>query len=70
VRRLSDRIVYEIELPGVKASDIIINKLQNSIEIKAFTKEKAFFKLLPVALPILNYYMKQGKLVLELKPED
>ncbi|UZE94220.1 MAG: hypothetical protein IB618_01455 [Candidatus Pacearchaeota archaeon] len=69
VRRLTDKIIYEIILPGVKSEkDIIINKLQNSIEIKAFTKNKAYFKLIPVALPIKNYYLEKDKLVLELRP--
>jgi len=67
VRRLSNKIVYEIELPGVSSLDnIIINKLENSIEIKAFTKDKVYFKLLPVKLPILNYKLEDEKLVLEL----
>jgi len=69
VRRLTDKIIYEIHLPQVKKEDIIINKLHNSIEIKAFTKDKAYFKLLPIALPILKTQLKEGKLILELKPE-
>ncbi len=68
VRRLSNRIVYEIELPGVKnLSDVIINKLENSIEIKAFSKNRTYFKLLPLNLPILNYKLEEEKLILELK---
>jgi hypothetical protein len=69
VRRLTDRIIYEIHLPNVKKEDIIINKMHNSIEIKAFTKDKAYFKLLPISLPILKSQLKEGKLILELKPE-
>ena len=68
VRRLTNKIIYEINLPGVEDKNLIITRLQNSIEIKAFTKDKAFFKLIPVALPILNSELKDGKLVLELKP--
>jgi hypothetical protein len=68
VRRLSNKIVYEILLPGVKSlRDVIINKLENSIEIKAFSKDKAYFKLLPVNLPILNYKLTKETLILELK---
>jgi hypothetical protein len=70
VRRLTDRIVYEIDLPGVEKENVIISKLQNSIEIKAFTKDKAFFKLIPIALPILKSQLSEGKLILELKPSD
>ena len=69
VRRLTDKIVYEIDMPGVEEKNIHLTKLQNSIEIKAFTKDKAFFKLIPIALPIISSKLAEGKLVLELKPE-
>lgn len=67
VRRLSGRVIYEIELPGVKnLKDIVINKLENSIEIKAFSKDKAYFKLLPFSLPLIRYRLLKEKLILEL----
>lgn len=70
VRRLSDRIIYEILIPGIKdKKNIIINRLQNSIEIKAFTKDKAYFKLIPLSLPIKRHYLEKEKLILELKPQ-
>lgn len=68
VRRLTDKIIYEISLPGIKnEKDISINKLQNSIEIKAFSKDKAYFKLIPISLPIKTWNLDKEKLVLELK---
>lgn len=68
VRRLSNKIIYELSLPGVSnIKDIIINKLENSVEIKAFSKDKAYFKLIPINLPILDYKLKDSKLVLEFK---
>lgn len=67
VTRLSNKLVYEIELPGVTNEDIIIRKLENSIEIKAFSKEKVYTKLIPLSLPVLNSNLKEGKLTLELK---
>ncbi len=67
VRRVGDRVIYEIEVPGVKnMEDIFINKLENSIEIKAFSKDKAYFKFLPVSLSLLNYKLEKEKLILEL----
>lgn len=69
VRRLTDKIIYEVEIPGVKNIDnVIINKLQNSIEVKAFTKNKAYFKLIPLSFPIKNYFLKNDVLTIELKP--
>ena len=68
VRRMSNKIIYEISLPGVSSlKEIILNKLENSIEIKAFSKDKVYVKLLPVKLPILGYKLEDEKLILELK---
>ena len=69
VRRLTDKIIYEINLPGVKSlKNITVNKLENSIEIKAISKDRAYFKLIPIALPLIRYYLKKESLFLELKP--
>jgi len=67
VRRLSDRIIYDIEMPEVKSrKDISIVRLENSIEIKAIGKNKAYYKVIQVGLPIIDYYLEKGKLILEL----
>ncbi|MFC1685848.1 hypothetical protein ACFLZZ_02375 [Nanoarchaeota archaeon] len=67
VTRLNNRLVYEINLPGVKKEDILIRRLESSIEIKAISDEKSYLKLIPLALPILASHLKEGKLTLELK---
>lgn len=70
VRRFSDKVVYEINIPGVKTEDdISITKLENSIEIKAVAKDKAYQKIIPVNLPVTDYNLSKGKLVLELSGE-
>jgi len=67
IRRLSNKIMYEIEMPGVKSlDDVSITKLENSIEIKAIAKDKAYIKKIPINLPITNYDLSEGKLILEL----
>ncbi len=67
IRRLSNMVIYELEIPGVKsAEDISIIKLENSIEIKAIAKNKAYSKIIPINLPIKKYNLSAGKLVLEL----
>ncbi len=67
LRRLSDKIIYEIELPGVKSvEDISIVKLENSIEIKALSKERAYSKTVPFDLKISKYNLSKEKLILEL----
>ncbi len=68
MRRFPDRIVYEIEIPGVNSTeDISIVPLENSIEIKALAKDKSYFKLIPVNFPITNYKLSDGKLILEFR---
>jgi HSP20 family molecular chaperone IbpA len=67
IRRLSNGVVYELEMPGVKSlEDISIIKLENSIEIKALSKNKAYTKIIPINLPITSYNLSEGKLILEL----
>ncbi|MBU0894526.1 MAG: hypothetical protein KKF48_01030 [Nanoarchaeota archaeon] len=66
IRRFSDKIVYEIELPKVTSnSDISIVQLENSIEIKAISKNNSYLKLIPINLPITNYDFEKEKLTLE-----
>ena len=67
IRRLADKVVYEIEIPGViSIEDISVARLENSIEIKAVGDENAYSKLIPINLPIRKYTLSEGKLVLEL----
>ena len=71
IRRLSDRIIYEVKLPGVKSlENISIVQLENSIEIKALAKDKVFSKIIPMGLPIRDYSLAKGKLTLELDARD
>tara|TARA_Y100000310_G_scaffold322704_1_gene382044 strand:+ start:4078 stop:4740 length:663 start_codon:yes stop_codon:yes gene_type:complete len=67
VRRFSDKVIYEIYMPGVKSEkDLSIIKLENNIEIKGVSKDKAYKKLIPMNFPITDYNLSKGKLVLEL----
>lgn len=71
VRRFSNRVIYEIDLPEIKSvEDVAITKLESSIEIKAVGKTKSYFKILQVGLPIIGYEIENGKLVLELETKD
>lgn len=71
VRRFSNKVVYEIDMPGVESlDDISIIQLENSIEIKGISKDKTYFKLIPINLPVTKYGLKNQKLVLELDSEE
>jgi hypothetical protein len=67
VRRFANKVIYEIEMPDVvDIDDVSILKLENSIEVKAVGKEKAYKKIIPINLPLTNYGLSEGKLILEL----
>ncbi len=67
IRRLSNKVIYEIEIPDVKSlKDVSIIKLESSIEIKAIGKNYAYFKKIPINLPLINYIFSDEKLTLEL----
>ena len=58
-------------MPGVKSiKEISIRKLEKSIEIRAVSKDKAYSKIIPVNLPILDYELEKGKLILELETKN
>jgi len=66
IRRLENTIIYEFDMPGITDSNNVrINKLESSYEIKAFGEDKAYFKLLPIALDLLSYEVEDEKLVLK-----
>jgi hypothetical protein len=68
VRRLSGKIIFELEVPGVKdISDVLINQLENSIEVKAISEKQVYHKTLNINLPILKYGLTEGNLILELQ---
>jgi hypothetical protein len=68
VRRLSDRIIYEVYMPEVKSKeDILITKLEDSVEIRAYSKKKCFFKNIPLKDDIIDYYLQNDILFVELK---
>jgi len=67
IRRLSDAVIYEIAMPGVKSEkDISIRDLGKSIEIRAVTKDKAYTKTLTLGLPVMSYTLDKETLILEL----
>ena len=71
IKRLANKIIYEVFLPDVKSiKDISIMKLETSIEIKALAKNKAYVKRIPINLPIINYNFTKDKLILELETKN
>ncbi len=48
IEKIGNKQVIKIKLPGVKMEDIEIKRLEQSIEVKAFAGDKAYFKLIPI----------------------
>ncbi len=67
VRRLPEGIFYEIDAPGVKSiKDVVITKLENSMEIKVYAEEKCYIKTIPLKLEIVEFSVKPNKVLLRL----
>jgi HSP20 family molecular chaperone IbpA len=66
IRRLSDKIIYEIKLPGVKSiKDISMRYISDSIELKAMSKTNSYSKTISIGAPLVSYNFSKGILVLE-----
>jgi HSP20 family molecular chaperone IbpA len=70
IKRIDNKINYEIEIPEVKSiQDISIIKLENSLEVKAIGEKKAYIKRIPINLPLKKYSLLKGLLILEIDAE-
>jgi len=68
VRRLADRIIYEIEAPGIRRKeDVVLTKLATGLEIKAYSDEKCYVKFIPLTVEVIGYGIRGEKVVVELK---
>lgn len=71
IRRIGDKVSYELDVPGVDSIDnISIIRLENGIEVKALGKDKAYSKIINVNLPLSRYMLSNEKLMLELDTLD
>ncbi len=68
VRRLSDKIIYELAAPGIESTDdVFISKLEEGYEIKAIGKKKVYVNSLPISLPLKSFSIEDNKLLVEFK---
>ncbi|MFH1105675.1 MAG: zinc ribbon domain-containing protein [Candidatus Aenigmatarchaeota archaeon] len=67
IKRAGDRITVEMELPGASEKKIEIKKLTESVEVKAVSGGKAFFKILtlPKGFELGKKEFSNGKLRME-----
>ncbi len=68
VRRLADRIIYEIDAPGVREKkDVVVTELATGLEIRIYSEDKCYVKLIPLKVELIGYYVKSEKVFVELK---
>lgn len=68
IKRIGDRIIYQIITPGIKSKkDVVITKLENSLEIKAYSKDNCYIKTIPLRLELIEYSVEDNSVFLELK---
>jgi len=68
IRRLPEGVIYEIEAPGVRSeNDIAITRLEQSLEVKAYSKDKCYVKMIPMKVEILGVSVKNNKVFLKVR---
>lgn len=66
VTRLPDKIVYELDIPGIQSlDDVSIMQLEKSIEVKAVNKNNSYAKIIQIGLPVIGYGITKENLFLE-----
>lgn len=71
LKRLGDKIIYELETPGVQSiKDISIIRLEKGLEVRAVSKTKAYQKSIKIDLPLTKYQLLEGIITLELEAKE
>ena len=66
VKRLSDKVVYELATPGVQnPEDVFVSKVETGYEVKAIGSKKVYVNTLPIELPLRRCSLAQNKLLVE-----
>ncbi len=68
IRRLADRIIYEIDAPGVQGKkDVVVVKLASGLEIQGYSNDTCYVKFIPLTIEIMGYHVENGKIFVELR---
>lgn len=66
VKRIGDRVVYELSTPGVLSpEDVFVSKLESGYEIKVIGDKKVYVNSVPITLPLKKYTISKNKLLIE-----
>lgn len=68
IKRLGDKIIYELSTPGIESPhDVFISRLESGYEIKAIANKKVYVNSLPINLPLKSLSINSDKLLVEFK---
>ncbi|MCA9485336.1 MAG: hypothetical protein KC506_00660 [Nanoarchaeota archaeon] len=71
VKRLGDKLVYELSTPGVSSpQDVFISKLESGYEVKAIGSKNVYVNSVPINLPLSKYSILKNKLHVEFLTEQ
>ncbi|RMD67708.1 hypothetical protein D6817_00795, partial [Candidatus Pacearchaeota archaeon] len=66
VKRVGDKLFYEMLTPGVDSlDDVFVSKLESGYEIKAIGKKKVYVNSVPINLPLKRFTILKNKLLIE-----
>ena len=66
VKRISDKIIYEIDAPGIKdKSEVEITSLEKGLEVKIYSKDYCYVKIIPAKIKFSKMNVQKDKLILE-----
>lgn len=66
-QRIGQHMLIRVKLPGVKEEDVDVRKLAESVEVKAYKKDEAYFKQfqIPRTAEIISKHMEGDELIVE-----
>ncbi len=68
MKRLHDKIIYELNAPGIESpQDVFISKIESGYEIKAIGNKKVYVNSLPINLPLKGLSLNEDKILVEFK---
>lgn len=71
VKRLANKLVYELATPGVtNINDVLVSKLESGYEIKAIGEKKIYSNSIPVNLPLKQITLEKSRLLVEFLPNQ
>lgn len=69
VKRLSNKVVYELKTPGVQSiKDVFVSELESGYEIKAISPKKVYTSTIPLSLPLRSISLAKNMLLIEFLP--